>query len=80
MRNRSLSERPKEERNVTPAACSTVGNPCPALLQHAGKPCKFVEIKDADHQLWRPAERALMLAEVEQFLKANLDGGATAQH
>ncbi len=48
-------------------------------LKSEKKPYKFVEIKDADRSLWRPAERETMLREVEEFLKTHLGPGATPQ-
>jgi dipeptidyl aminopeptidase/acylaminoacyl peptidase len=41
-------------------------------LRRAHKDHKLVIIEGGDHQLWRPAERATMLTEVEKFLNDNL--------
>jgi dipeptidyl aminopeptidase/acylaminoacyl peptidase len=44
-------------------------------LKIAKKQVTFVELKDADHSLWRPEERATMLREVEAFLRLHLGPG-----
>ena len=41
-------------------------------LTKAGKPHEYIRIKDADHQLRRPSERAALLSAVEKFLATNL--------
>jgi dipeptidyl aminopeptidase/acylaminoacyl peptidase len=47
-----------------------------SALKGAKKQYKYVEIKDADHSLWRASERETMLKEVEAFLATHLGSGS----
>jgi dipeptidyl aminopeptidase/acylaminoacyl peptidase len=45
------------------------------VLKSAGKPHRYVEIKGANHQIWRESERIILLQSLESFLAENLGPG-----
>jgi dienelactone hydrolase len=48
-------------------------------LSRAGKPHRFVAIKNADHSMSAESDRITLLHEVDNFLRAQLQAGAQAQ-
>jgi dipeptidyl aminopeptidase/acylaminoacyl peptidase len=47
-------------------------------LGSAGKSFEYIEIKGADHQILSPADRAMMMRKIEEFLAANMGSRSAA--